>query len=67
MKKNLRQLSCKVLGHSVYDAETLRAEPWNWGEFRGYGAGAFAHKNCLRCGEPVASSEADEIGARKIA
>ncbi len=67
MRQNLRQLTCKVLGHEVYDAETLRAQPWTWGVFRGYGAAAFAHKNCLRCGVQVGALEADKIGARKAA
>ncbi len=67
MMNNLRQLRCKVLGHEVYDAETLRIQPWTWGEFRGYGAAAFAHKNCLRCGAPVDGAEAGQPSARKVA
>jgi len=51
--KRLREISCKILGHEAYDKETLRVRPWTWGEFRGYGSSAFAHKNCLRCDAPI--------------
>ena len=58
--KRIRDLRCRILGHNVYDEETLRLQPWTWGEFRGYGAEMFAHKNCLRCNAPVGSiSDAD--------
>lgn len=65
--KNLRNLRCKILGHDVFDAETLRIQPWTWGEFRGYGAEAFAHKNCLRCNAPVGDYEAGSLTVRKAA
>jgi hypothetical protein len=65
--KNLRNLRCKVLGHEMFDAETLRTQPWMWGEFRGFGAEAFAHKNCLRCNAPVSSEEARSAGERRAA
>lgn len=47
--KRFRELQCRILGHEVFDAETLRLRPWTWGEFRGYSAQAFAHEDCLRC------------------
>jgi hypothetical protein len=58
--KQLRDFRCKILGHNVYDEETLRLKPWTWGEFRGFGAETFAHKNCLRCDAPVGNSTEPE-------
>ena len=53
--KQVRALTCKILGHQTFDAETLRLQPWTWGEFKGFGADAFAHKHCLRCDEEIAA------------